>query len=154
MKIYVASSWRNARQPQVVDMLTRAGHEAYDFRNPPGATGFAWHEVGLATDRQTLGGHDTVPTLDFLDAMDHPRAHAAFGSDFAAMHWADACVLVTPCGRSAHLELGWAVGAGKRTAVLLDHHVTPELMYGMVDHLTVSEPELLAWLADIEAFGG
>ena len=29
--------------------------------------------------------------------------------------WDDTFVLVLPCGRSAHLELGWAVGQGKRT---------------------------------------
>lgn len=31
----------------------------------------------------------------------------------------DLCVLVLPCGRSAHLELGYAVGAGKVTIVLI-----------------------------------
>ena len=31
---------------------------------------------------------------------------------------ADACVLVLPCGASAHLEFGYAVGAEKLTAVL------------------------------------
>jgi hypothetical protein len=68
----------------------------------------------------------------------------------AAMEKADAFVLVLPCGRSAHLELGWAVGAGKRTAILLDpdarDEVTPELMYRMVDFVTPSVYDLLGWL--------
>ena len=34
-KIYVASSWRNAFYPDVVKALREAGHEVYDFRNPP-----------------------------------------------------------------------------------------------------------------------
>ena len=33
-KIYVASSWRNPYQPEVVAALKKAGHEVYDFRNP------------------------------------------------------------------------------------------------------------------------
>ena len=33
-KIYVASSWRNKYQPEVVAALRKAGHEVYDFRNP------------------------------------------------------------------------------------------------------------------------
>ena len=35
-KIYVASSWRNPHQPAIVEELRVAGHEVYDFRNPPG----------------------------------------------------------------------------------------------------------------------
>lgn len=34
MKIYLASSWRNERQPAVLAALREAGHEVYDFRNP------------------------------------------------------------------------------------------------------------------------
>jgi hypothetical protein len=33
---------------------------------------------------------------------------------------ADAAVLLAPAGRSAHLELGWMLGQGKRGYVLLD----------------------------------
>jgi len=56
-------------------------------------------------------------------------------------------VLVLPCGRSAHLELGWAAGQGKRTAILLDGpQVTPELMYKMVDHISTDAFDLLGWL--------
>ena len=42
-KIYVASSWRNEFYPEVVEKLREAGHEVYDFRNPPsGDPGFKW----------------------------------------------------------------------------------------------------------------
>lgn len=34
MKVYVASSWRNKLQPDVVAIIRAAGHEVYDFRNP------------------------------------------------------------------------------------------------------------------------
>ena len=62
------------------------------------------------------------------------------------MNRADTFVLVLPCGKSAHLELGWAVGAGKRTAILLEDPVEPELMYRMVDHLAPNMQALLDWL--------
>lgn len=46
MKIYVASSWRNAEQPFVVGFLRGMGHEVYDFRNPgPDNYGFQWTAV-------------------------------------------------------------------------------------------------------------
>lgn len=44
-KIYVASSWRNQYYSDVVNRLREAGHEVYDFRNPPqGTGGFHWSD--------------------------------------------------------------------------------------------------------------
>lgn len=65
------------------------------------------------------------------------------------MQWADTFVLVLPCGRSAHLELGWAAGHGKRTAILLNGDHEPELMVKMVDHLATDLTSLLSWLAPV-----
>lgn len=45
-KIYVASSWRNVFQQDVVGILRDLGHEAYDFKNPPhGNGGFQWSDI-------------------------------------------------------------------------------------------------------------
>lgn len=138
--VYVASSWRNPVQPAVVAALRTAGIDCYDFRNPPNGAGFGWEQVGgrAFSDTESIPG--------YLKMLDHPRAVEGFDADCAAMEKADTFVLVLPCGRSAHLELGWAVGAGKRTAILLDDPVTPELMYRMVDHIAPSLVDLLGWL--------
>jgi hypothetical protein len=138
--VYVASSWRNTLYPGVIHALTAAGIEHYDFRNPPGGTGFGWEQVGGTPFSRA------EPVDGYLRMLDHPRAVEGFTADFDAMQRADAVVLVLPCGKSAHLELGWAVGAGKRTAVLLEDPVEPELMYRMVDYLAPSLFHLLGWL--------
>lgn len=98
-------------------------------------------------------GSDWESIDEYLRMVNHPTAVAGFESDFGAMKRADTFVLVLPCGKSAHLELGWAVGAGKRTAILLEDPVEPELMYRMVDHLATSIDDLLGWhgVADGEA---
>lgn len=45
-KIYVASSWRNPFQQEVVNILRDLGHEVYDFKNPPhGNGGFQWSDI-------------------------------------------------------------------------------------------------------------
>lgn len=45
-KIYVASSWRNVFQQDVVNILRDLGHEVYDFKNPPhGNGGFKWSDI-------------------------------------------------------------------------------------------------------------
>lgn len=143
-RIYVASSWRNPDQPAVVEILRAGGHEVYDFRHPePGDNGFHWSEIDPHWQAWSPS--------EYVEALDHPVAMAGFGKDFAAMEWADVFVLVLPCGRSAHLELGWAVGMGKATAIYLDDDgFEPELMYRMVNHLATDMGDLLRWLDVVE----
>jgi hypothetical protein len=147
--VYVASSWRNDWQPLVVSALRELDVPHYDFRNPPNGTGFSWREVKSTTDPGIPGkGSDWEPVETYIQMITHPRAVAGFRSDFDAMQRADTFVLLLPCGKSAHLELGWAVGAGKRTAILLEDPVEPELMYRMVDFLAPNLGSLLAWLVE------
>lgn len=91
-------------------------------------------------------GSDWESVPEYLRMIEHPRAIEGFNADFAAMQRADTFIMVLPCGKSAHLELGWAVGAGKRTAILLENPIEPELMYRMVDYLSPSLFDLLGWL--------
>lgn len=138
MKIYVASSWRNAIQPTVVTALRERGHEVYDFRHPlPGDDGFHWSAIDPEWQEWS--------PQRFRVALEHPIARHGFGSDFSAMRWADAFVMVMPCGRSAHLEAGWAMGMGKPTAILLSDG-EPELMYSMADLLATDVDEVIYWL--------
>ncbi len=137
--VYLASSWRNPLQPAVSSVLTAAGIDHYDFRNPaPGVSGFSWSEIDPDWQDWTAE--------QYVAALEHPLAQDGYGRDFDAMQRADAFVLVLPCGRSAHLELGWAVGAGKRTAILTQDGEEPELMARMVDHIATSMYDLLGWL--------
>lgn len=132
-KIYVASSWRNEQQQDVVAKLRSIGHDVYDFKNPSlGNTGFSWSEI----DKDWKNWSEE----QYREALHHPIAMAGFASDFNAMQWADTCVLVLPCGRSAHLELGWFCGQGKQTIILLDR-MEPELMVKMVDHICLDLDE-------------
>ncbi len=133
-KVYVASSWRNAQQPSVVARLRDEGHEVYDFRNPAeGDHGFHWSSIDPEWQEWS--------PATYVQALHHPLAQAGFKTDMDALRWADAVVLVMPCGRSAHLELGWAVGAGKQTMVLLSDG-EPELMNLMVDTLATTLDEV------------
>lgn len=134
MRLYVASSWRNQTQPSVVLRLRSEGHEVYDFRNPaPGQHGFSWSEI----DPQWKGWN---PAL-FREALLTSRAEEGFKNDWDAMVWADAGVLLLPSGRSAHIEAGYFVGAGKPLYILLSDG-EPELMYKMATKLCLSLDEL------------
>jgi len=139
-RIYLASSWRNADQPSLVEFLRNAGHSVYDFRNPPHSTGFAWSDIGLDAETCTADQYRNA-------LLTHPRAAQGFNADFAAMRWADTCLLLLPCGRSAHLELGWMAGAGKRTIILTCNGQEPELMALLADQIVINLDELQEVLA-------
>jgi len=135
-RIYVASSWRNTIQPEVVSRLREAGHEVYDFKNPrPGDNGFHWSDIE--------SGWQKWNSITFRNALSHPIAERGFASDWNAMVWADTCVMVMPCGRSAHIEAGYFVGANKRLVILLSGEGEPELMYKMSSSICVSIEEVL-----------
>jgi hypothetical protein len=143
-KIYLASSWRNQCQPDLVKALRERGHEVYDFRHPSSGgpatsgaldDGFRWSEVD--PDWQSWNADKFRGKV-----LSHPLAQAGFEQDLAGLEWSDTCVLLLPCGRSAHLEAGWAAGAGKLLVILLLGDLEPELMYrfGLI---TTSVEELL-----------
>ena len=138
-RIYVASSWRNQYFPEVVKRLREAGHEVYDFRNPPhGGAGFHWTDIDPNAPDWTYA--------QYAEGLHHPLAERQFQADIDALTWADTCVLVLPCGRSAHTEAGWMAGAGKRVLAYIPEMVEPELMYKLFDGVAGSLDELVGKL--------
>jgi len=145
MKIYVASSWRNPYQEQIVGLLREAGYEVYDFKHPaPGDNGFHWSEIDEGWKRWSPD--------KFIQALKHPVADKGFAFDMTALTHCDVCLLVLPSGRSAHLEAGYAVGAGKSVLVYMPVPNEPELMYKMVyakrGLVSSSLTEIMGWLKD------
>lgn len=141
MNIYVASSWRNELQPEVVDSLRKMGHDTYDFKEDEGAS-FHWSEVGISSESEDI--------YQYLQGIDTPRAKAGFRSDMGALSICNLCVLLLPCGKSAHLELRYAIGAGKKTAIICEsNRLQPELMYKMADRIFPSRRAFYDWIEDM-----
>lgn len=147
-KIYVASSWRNPGQQTVVKALREQGHEVYDFRNPePGNHGFHWSDID--PNWQNWDGPG------FIKGLESDIAVGGFHLDWHAMDWADLCVMVLPCGASAHLEAGFFCGAmNKQLAILLpDPDMTveghsmskDEQCSGCVSRLATGQQHCLLW---------
>ena len=138
-RIYVASSWRNPFFPEVVRRLREAGHVVYDFRNPPhGGKGFRWTDIDGNAPNWTFG--------QYAEGLHHPLAERQFAADMEALEWADTCVLVLPCGRSAHTEAGWLAGSGRRVIAYIPEMVEPELMYKLFDRVVGSLDDLIECL--------
>lgn len=144
MNIYVASSWRNIVQPVVVELLRKHGHTVYDFRNPaPGDEGFSWSEIDPNWQNWT--------TEEYREALKHPIAARGYGYDIAALRACNVCVLVLPSGRSASWEFGYAMGQGKRGAVVCFDRAEPELMYREAAIIATSD-ELEQFARTLELF--
>ena len=138
MEIYVASSWRNEKQPEVVKTLREHDHEVYDFKNPRDSdNGFHWSEIDKNWQKWT--------PEQYIRNLSHPIANDRYMKDLNAMLWADACVLVMPCGRSAHLEAGFFAGASKTLVILVDSG-EPELMYKLADKVCTTMDEVCQYL--------
>lgn len=137
-KVYVAASWRTPHQAEVVAAIRAAGISVYDFRDPPGGSGFGWREIDK--------GWQSWTPAQYIAALAHPLATAGFTSDIEALRQAYVCVLVQPSGRSAAIEFGYAAGMGKRCAVLLAPGQEPELMLKVGEYFTDSLPALVEWI--------
>lgn len=125
MKVYVASSWRNAYYAGLIANLQSYGFETWDWRHPPtGGNGFGWQECGLADYEHG----DKVSTPAWRQMLASQPAQRGFAADLTGMFWCDVGVLLHPCGRSAHLEAGWLAGQGKKVHVLAPEVVEPDLM--------------------------
>lgn len=126
LRIYLASSWKNPHHTVVVDTLRGQGFRVYDFKDPSFVTyhGFRWSDIDE--------GWESWSSRDFILGLSHPAATHQFSLGCEALDWANCGVLLLPCGKDAHMEAGWLVGAGKRLFILLDPEVpASELMYRM-----------------------
>ena len=45
-----------------------------------------------------------------MDPDFDPSSERQFQADLDALNWADTCIIVLPCGRSAQTEAGWMKG--------------------------------------------
>lgn len=137
--IYVASSWRNVYYPEVVERLRNEGFEVYDFRNPPsGDEGFKWEYVAP--------NYMEWSPEEYRCQLNCDKAVRQFKNDIEAMESCDACVMVLPCGRSAHTEAGWFAGKGRRVIAYLPEKIEPELMYKLFDGVACNMDEVVEQL--------
>jgi hypothetical protein len=146
-KIYVASSWRNTYYGEVLQALTNncPNADIYDFKNPPGSTGFQWSQIGLDPDPDVDGFNV------YMQAMKTQRARDGFHNDMHALHNCDVCLLVLPSGRSAHIEAGYAKGVGKKLIIYIPEYEGPDLMWLMADLITSSILEACQYIRKLNS---
>lgn len=139
MKVYVASSWRNDYQPEVVAALRREGHDVYDFKD---SDGFHWSEVDPKWREWTPS--------EYIRGLSHECAVRGFNRDMRALQHSEICVYVMPCGPSASMEMGWAKGSGKTVIAYVPALREPDLMIKMSDYITSSLDRVITIIAGLQ----
>ena len=134
-RIYIASSWRNGFQQQLVQELRKRGHKVYDFRHPYGRNDApVWESVSITQNLRSAYKEKCLNGKDFKRMLLDRLSVERFNEHFSAMQDADTCILLLPAGRSSHIEAGHMNGMGKRVFVMdTSKEVTPELMYLALD---------------------
>ena len=136
--IYMVGSLRNGKMPEIANKLAAAGYDAFAD----------WHAAGYEADDKWQE-HEQSRGRTYREALYGYHARDVFEFDLTHINRCDFVVLILPCGKSGHLELGWALGRGKPGFVLFDKE--PErwdVMYQFANAVCFSVDELLVELAN------
>ena len=109
MTIYLAGSLNNPRIPLIAKELRSRGLIVFDD----------WYAAGPKAD-ECWRAYEIAKGHNLAQALRGEAAQNTFQFDRRHIEACDIMVLVLPAGRSGHLELGWAIGQGKKGFVMLD----------------------------------
>ncbi len=126
MKIYIASSWKNENVCiEAAKRLRNNGHEVDCFCDT--STGRFVFSFAQLPD---------ISIHDGISIMDTEEVKKAFLEDKKWIDWADVLIVILPCGKSAHLEAGYAKGTGKKLYFVGEFQKGEfDVMYGFADGL-------------------
>lgn len=134
MIIYIIGSLKNPRVVEVGNKLRELGHEVVDDWYAPGPDADDyWRDYEKARGRT------------YREALKGLHVGHVFAFDKYHIDRAQVVILVMPAGKSAHLELGYAIGTGKKGYILLEGE--PErwdIMYRFADDVFYTVDELVS----------
>lgn len=131
MKIYLASSWKAAEAVRLyLDFFRKQeGFEVDCFCDQDGG------RIGFNIAELLEGSGYGINSIDAISALEHPAVaeqfKVAFAEDKKWIDWCECLIMLMPCGRSAHLEAGYAKGQGK----LLFIYWMVDLLKGEFDNM-------------------
>lgn len=107
--IYLIGSLRNPKISEIANELREAGHEVFDD----------WYAAGPEADDywqkyEQNRGHN------YKEGLAGYAAKHVYNFDKFHLDRNDVAVLALPAGKSAHLELGYMIGKGKKGYILFD----------------------------------
>ena len=139
MLIYLIGSLRNPRIPEIEKALTQEGFDVFA----------SWYAAGEHAD-DSWRDYEQGRGLNLEAALRDYAAQHVFEFDKYHLDRCDIAVLVMPAGKSCHIELGYAIGRGKRGLVLLEDEPNRyDVMLAFTDRVCYNLPELIHELRSI-----
>lgn len=130
--IYLIGSLRNPQIPIITRRLQDEGLEVFS----------EWYGAGEKADDHFKEYHQSLGRT-YLEALQTDAAKMIFNFDKDHIDQADTVVLTTPCGRSGHLEMGYALGKGKKGYYLLDDPDRWDLMLLFATKIFINMEDLV-----------
>lgn len=131
--IYLIGSLRNPEVPKIANQLRSAGLNVFDD----------WYAAGEIAD-DSWRDYEKARGRTYMEALQGAAAKNVFAFDKRHLDAASDVILVLPAGKSGHLELGWAIGKGKRGYILLDSPDRWDVMYQFADLVTDKLEDIVA----------
>lgn len=131
--IYLIGSLRNPEVPELAKILRENGFEVFDD----------WYAAGFEADDKWKE-YEIGRGRSYTEALSGFAADHVFQFDKAHLERATAVVLILPAGKSGHLELGYALGRGKKGYILLDNDPGRfDVMYKFATMVTTNLEEII-----------
>lgn len=138
--IYVIGSLRNPDIPILGNQLRELGLEVFED----------WHAGGPECD-DYWKRYETLRGRTYGEALNGYMAKHIFEFDKYHLDRTDGVVLLTPAGKSGHLELGYTLGRGKPGFVLFDKEPEDrwDVMYQFATAIFFDRQKFLDHISDL-----
>lgn len=137
MKIYLASSWKNEFLLKNIKYFLKNGGNAVDlFCDLSGNARKFIFSFDLLGD---------IKRENNITIRQHSVIENAFLENKKWIEWADLCIMVLPCGKSSHLEAGYAKGIGKKLIIFAPTGFPLgdlDVMYNFADYMCCTFEDL------------
>lgn len=134
--IYIIGALKNPIVPEFTNVLVKEGFDAFS----------EWYTPGPEADSFLLD-YAKRRGWSYKQALNSYAAKHIFDFDIRHLESADIAVMLAPCGKSGHMELGWHLRSGKPGFILFEDEPTRfDLMYRFATDVFFNQEELLVTL--------
>lgn len=138
--LYIIGSLRNPMIPEIAVKLRELDFDVFDDWFSPGPEADDWWKK-----------YEESRGRNYKEALQGWAGKHIFEFDKHHIDRADIGVLICPAGKSAHLELGYMLGKGKKGYILLEDSCDRwDVMYQFADGIFFSLDELITELKKIK----
>jgi nucleoside 2-deoxyribosyltransferase len=109
MKVYIIGALKNKAIPELANTLEDEGFEVF----------CDWFSPGPECD-QCLWEYGKTRGWDYKRTLKSEAAQLAYTFDIDHLNACDVGVMLMPCGKSGHAELGYLIGRGTPAYILFD----------------------------------